>query len=423
MKRFILPLAILLGLVASVEAKNLKAVPVVVHDGWWTAPEQPVVRFNVSDTLNVGGQSNLRFVMTTDRDIYTPVVAVEETLTFAPGETKTLTFRPEVREPGVFPCFIEDDGKRIARFNIAFEPENIVSLPDSRPDIDAFWAEAYAELQNVAPEYQMIELKEKSGKYRKIYQVKMLSLGNDTVQAYLAMPVKKGKYPVHVYYSGYGAKPWNFDPDGRKDWIEMLVFNRGQGLNVPSNRYGDWITYRLDDPKEYYYRGAFMDCIRALDFVEQLPQADTANIFAEGGSQGGAFTLVAAALDPKHRLKAIAPYIPFLSDYPDYFKVADWPANAVLPKAREIGIDEKRLYENLSYFDLKNLARRIQVPVLMGVGLQDPVCPPHTNFASFNLIDTDKQFVIYPTLGHTVDYSDWSPRVQTWFSELAGNSK
>lgn len=421
MNKTILTIMAIAAAASSADAKNLKAEALMNHDGWWLAPEQPTVQVNITDTLGAEGRHELKFIMTTDRDIETPIVAVAQPIYINAGKSKTLTFSPRITEPGVYACFIEDDGNRILRFNIAYEPENIVSLPDSQPDFDEFWAKAYEELENVTPDYQMTEIKEKSGKKRKIYQVKMLSLGGDTVQAMLAMPVKKGKYPVHIYYNGYNAPVWDFDADARPDWIEMLVSNRGQGLNKPYNRYEDWIQYRLDDPNEYYYRGAFMDCIRALDFIEQLPQADVSNMYAEGGSQGGAFTIVAAALDPKHRLKAIAPYIPFLSDYPDYFKVADWPGNVVLAKAREIGLDEKTLYKNLSYFDLKNMARRIKAPMLMGVGLQDPVCPVHTNFSSFNLVDSDKQFVIYPSLGHTVDYSDWTPRVQGWFSSMINN--
>ncbi len=42
-----------------------------------------------------------------------------------------------------------------------------------------------------------------------------------------------------------------------------------------------------------------------------------------GGSQGGALTIAGAALD--NRIKAIAPSIQFMGDFPDYFKVEAWP--------------------------------------------------------------------------------------------------
>ncbi|MBO7640326.1 MAG: acetylxylan esterase, partial [Bacteroidales bacterium] len=45
----------------------------------------------------------------------------------------------------------------------------------------------------------------------------------------------------------------------------------------------------------------------------------------------------------------------------------------------------------------------IECPVLMGFGLQDPVCPPHTNFSGYNLIRTDKQWICFPFSGHHVE--------------------
>ena len=67
-----------------------------------------------------------------------------------------------------------------------------------------------------------------------------------------------------------------------------------------------------------------MDVIRAVDFVCSRAEADTSRIGA-GASQGGAFTLAVCALDD--RIAVAAPAIPFLSDYPVYFRIADWPAS------------------------------------------------------------------------------------------------
>ena len=39
----------------------------------------------------------------------------------------------------------------------------------------------------------------------------------------------------------------------------------------------------------------------------------------------------------------------------------------------------------------------------MGFGLQDPVCPPHTNFAGYNMIRTPKQWICFPFSGHHVE--------------------
>lgn len=395
-------------------AKDLKIDVPVTHNHWWNAPERACVKLVARDTLNHANASRLKLSVAKDLDKSTEIFSISRDLSLvAGGKSDTTTFEIALPEPGFYSCTVYDDNNPVKSFNIGYEPTNVVSLPDAMPDMDQFWQTALDELKQVEPQYTMTEIKEKSGKKRKIYLVTMRSWGGDTISGYLAMPIAKGKYPVHIYYNGYGAQPWCVEADARPDFIEFIPSSRGQFLDKPRNKYGDWIRYNLNDPANYYYKGAFLDCVRAIDFVAQLEKADTANIFAEGGSQGGAYTLAAAALD--HRLKAIAPYIPFLSDYRHYFSIVPWPANAVKEAAAQQGLSDQQMYTNLSYFDIKNLARRIKCPVLMGIGLQDPVCPPHTNMSSYNLIETPKQLIIYPTLGHTVDYSDWSPRVDRFF--------
>ncbi len=398
----------------SVSARDLKVDVPPVHDLWWNAPEVPALNIAVADTLGNANRSQLTFRLTTDRDKAHDLLRFSQSLNLAAGASDTVRVQLPMTEPGFYTCFIEDDGNVVKQINIGYEPENIVSLPDSKPDFDAFWDEALAELAAVPGEYKMTYSPEKSGKKRKCYMVEMKSWGGETIKGYVMIPVTKGKHPAQIYYNGYGSKPhWWLGADDRPDWVEFVTSSRGQFLSEPDNTYGDWIRYNLDKPREYYYKGAFLDCIRAIDFVEQLDAVDTRNIFAEGGSQGGAYTLVSAALD--HRLRAIAPYIPFLSDYRDYFKIVNWPADPVLEQARQLNMSEEQMYDNLTYFDIKNFARRITCPVLMGIGLQDPTCPPHTNMSSYNLLNVPKQLIIYPLNGHTVTYPDWNPRRSAFF--------
>ncbi len=249
---------------------------------------------------------------------------------------------------------------------------------------------------------------------RSVYLVEMRSLGGELIRGYYARPNKPGPHPAIINYMGYGAPAWRPRPDSRPDYVEFVLSVRGQALNLSDNKYGDWITYGLDDKNGYYYRGAFMDLVRAVDFVASRPEVDTAHIFAEGGSQGGAFTMVAAALD--NRIAAAAPTIPFLSDYPAYFSIVHWPAEPVVRKQHELGIPDEDLYRTLSYFDVKNFAGRITCPVIMGFGLQDETCPPRTNFAGYNLITSPKEYYCYPQNGHNVGRG-WGRIRDAFFAE------
>ena len=63
-------------------------------------------------------------------------------------------------------------------------------------------------------------------------------------------------------------------------------------------------------------------------------------------------------------------------------------------------LDEEKIFERLGYIDIQNLAKRIKGEVLMGVGLMDTICPPSTQFATYNKIESSKDLKIYPDFGH-----------------------
>jgi len=320
---------------------------------------------------------------------------------------KTLTIEKKAGEemvsfdPGLVPGFYTVDICG-SRFNIGCDPEKVVSLPDAREDFDAFWERNLRELAQVDPNYRLTLLPERSGQTRKVYRVDMLSWGGEPISGIYYEPVKEGTYPAFISYMGYNSDVWYNDPDSNPDRIDFTLCVRSQALNKTAGE--GWIKQGLSDKETYYYRGAYMDVVRAIDFVASRQKTDAGRIFAEGGSQGGAFTLVAASLDK--RIKAIAPFVPFMSDFPDYLEIAQWPANEILPEADRLGISREKLLETLSYFDVKNFTPRITCPVVMAFGLQDDVCPPHTNFAGFNNISSEKQWVCYPRSGHHVEQED-----------------
>lgn len=343
-------------------------------------------------------------------DFGCPVTTASKTVKFQEGKAVT-SFGLNL-EPGFYAAvlsLVNEDGSKVEidRTNLGFNPEQIVSDQDKQPDFDAFWEQTLAELAAVAPDYKFTLLEDHSNDVRKSYRVDMKSFGGEQVSGLLLLPTAEGKYPAVISYMGYGSDVWYADPSSNPDRIEFMLCIRNQAFNRAPGEKDDWCTRGLGDEYAYYYRGAFADAVRAIDFVCSLPQTDTERVVAYGESQGGALTLVAASLD--HRLKAIAPSAPFLNDYKDYFVLADWPGNWYIQAAKERGISDEDLYRCLSYFDVKNFTDRIQCPVLMAIGLQDTVCPPHTNFAGYNQIKTEKSWICYPAAGHNVwQQEGWS---------------
>jgi len=395
---------------------------VKIEDPDWVFEGEPVARIGIGVTNQLNKTINTVIKLKITTDDKQEVGEFSGKAKLKTGTDGVVWFRCRLPQPGFYRCSVwaEKEGLRGEEisFNIGYEPEKIESPVDAPPDFEQFWKTTRAELDNIKPEYQMKLLPDKSTGYRNLYHVTMQSFGNVTVEGYFATPKKPGLYPAIIGYMGYGSDPWMPGSDNNPEFAEFVLSVRGQGIQKVTNTYGDWIVYGLDSKENYYYRGAFMDLVRAVDFVVSRPEVDPEQIVAEGGSQGGAFTLVASALD--QRIKAAAPTIPFLSDYPDYFRIAPWPASAFTGYLlQNPGKTWDEIYRLLSYFDVKNLAPWIKCPVLMAAGLQDNVCPPHTNFAGYNLITSEKKYLVFPDQGHSVP-EEWYRIRMDFFKEKLG---
>lgn len=323
----------------------------------------------------------------------TPDVVLTKEVTIAADSTL------EVKLGKLAPGFYEVRLRDSIRWNIGVRPDAVVSAPDAQPDFDAFWEQTIAALDAIPLTVEWTEIPLYSNEKRTCFEVRYPSFDGGVSGGIISIPVAEGKYPVEIQYMGYGAPVYYFDPNAPANRIEFAVSIRDQGIFK-----GDqdrWIDRGLSSKETFYYRGAFADAKRAVDFVASLDKADADRIVALGESQGGALTFVSAALDS--RIKAIAPAVPFLGDYPDYAKIVWWPVHEVFEQADAEGIDREALFTMLSYFDVKNFAPRIHCPVYMSFGLQDPTCPPHTNFSIYNNLGTkDKHYFCVPTCGHAM---------------------
>ena len=244
----------------------------------------------------------------------------------------------------------------------------------------------------------------------------MRSFGDIRVRGWYEVPKSKGPHPVILRVPGYGG---NMKPIARfKDMIVFSFNPRGHGNSQedikgkPSNY---WIR-GLDDKEGYYYQGAYLDCVRAVDFLCSRKEVDPERIAVAGGSQGGGLSLSTAALDS--RISLCAPHIPFLTNWDLYFKTSHWPEMDKWIEAKESRTWQSTL-KTMSYFDTMNMAPWIECPVFMGVGLQDAICPPVTCFAVYNRVKGKKEYRVYPHAKHHVDKAH-HPLVFNWMRKHFG---
>ena len=427
---------------------------VPVTDNWVFTDAAPTFTIKVTNPYSEAVTAKAVVEIATDKMLYVTTATKSQELAAGASADVVVTL-DEMPAAGIYhaTATVNDD---LARgFYFAVKPTEIVSAPDKQSDFDSYWAAAKTQLTAVEAndECLLTEIPSRSTTNRKVYLVEMKSIADGTsgepvtVRGYYCEPQDGKKHPVIMHYLGYdsgyrpggeSSTPYCPGGDDNKDYAEFYLSTRGQSVNNRpaadradginkdfTNTYGDWFAYEFGNKDAYYYHGAYMDCVRALDFMASRATSDMQNLFAEGQSQGGALTVAAAALSG-YQFNAIAPAITFMGDFPDYFDITSWPG--YIAKQNQGTMSDADMYAFLSYFDTKNLATNISCPYITSVGLQDNVCPPHTNLAPYNNVKTpaaDKQIVFNPELQHQVKYDgeeNWNATYTAFFKKYIKNT-
>ena len=197
------------------------------------------------------------------------------------------------------------------------------SVGDIRPsakepaDFTAFWSKGIEEMRA----FPLTYTKEKADEYctDKIdcYLVKLtLNKQRQAVYAYLFYPkgAQPGRHPVVLCPPGAGIKtikePLRHKYYAENGCIRMEMEIHGIDPRLPKSAFDDisrafnskengYLMNGLDSPSRYYMRRVYLSLVRCIDLLTSLPEWDGRNVIVQGGSQGGALAIVAAALDSR----------------------------------------------------------------------------------------------------------------------------
>jgi len=285
-----------------------------------------------------------------------------------------------------------------------------------QPDIEQFWRETLlnASQQPLAPtleavDYPVPELE--------AFAVKYHGWQGAPVSAWYLRPPGRGPFPALVFYHGYSVNKYGIYP--YLPWVlqgyaVLTPDVRGQSGGTPdTSTYSDghargWLTKGIMDPHEYYYRGVYVDSVRALDFLASRPEIDMDKIGVTGQSQGGGLSLAVAALDGRPALAM--PGMPFLCHFERPLQISKaYPYWELADYLRHYPNRTDQVFKTLSYFDNMNLADWITCPTLLSVGLIDEICPPSTIFAVYNRLIGPRKIAVFPYHAHEEPQTHWQP--------------
>ena len=301
---------------------------------------------------------------------------------------------------------------------VAFSPEQLKPYTKNPIDFDAFWQNAIEKARKEVSVERLAVSKKKVDDYctdeTDMYLLKLKTDGRHSVYGYLSMPKANSqkpnaKYPVVLCPPGAGVKtikePMRNLYYAKNGFIRLEMDIHGLNPEMTAEQFKEissafdhengYLCNGLDDKDNYYMKHVYVACIRALDYLCSLPEWDGKNVFVQGGSQGGALSLITAGLDP--RVTACVANHPALSDMAGYLdnRAGGSPhfnkMNKMLTPAK---------VETMAYYDVVNFARRITCPVYLTWGYNDNVCPPTTSYIVWNLITAPKESLITPINEH-----------------------
>ena len=332
--------------------------------------------------------------------------------------------------PGFLRCIVIADvnGKRYRGLATAgFDPEKIVEATTNPADFSRFWEQAKADLAKIPLDAKMVLLPERCTENVNVYHVNLQNfrLGS-RLYGILCVPKKEGKYPALLKVPGAGIRPYNGDVAmAERGIITFEIGIHGIPVNLDLDVYTNlaagalngYQNVNLDDRDRYYYKRVYLGCVRANDFLIGLPQFDGTNLAVTGGSQGGALSIITAALDS--RVKSLGAFYPALSDLTGYLKgrAGGWPH--LFDKNNLSFNNKKEKIETSQYYDVVNFARLVKVPGMYSWGFNDEVCPPTSMYAAYNVITAPKSLYLSLETGHWT-YPEQNEIVNNWLLERLG---
>lgn len=306
------------------------------------------------------------------------------------------------------------DGKTYSHhIKVGFSVDEIRPCVKEPADFTEFWRKNIEEMRQTPLTYT----KEKAPEYctDKIdcYLVKVnLNKQKQSVYAYLFYPknAAKGSCPAMLCPPGAGIKTIK-DPLRHKYYAEngcirMEMEIHGLDPRLPASMFNDisrafngkengYLANGIDSRDRYYMKRVYLALVRCLDLLAGLPEWDGRNLIVQGGSQGGALAIVAAALD--NRVTHCIVNHPALADMAAY---AEGHTGGYPHFNKTAGILTGNNINTLAYYDVVNFARHVKADTYMTWGYNDNTCPPTTSYAVWNTLACPKEALITPINEH-----------------------
>lgn len=400
--------------VSAQPAEQQYKVAVYPASGEWNTVPSKDVTFNILVTKCNVPVDGVEVRYEVSQDMMSPVKKGTVKLKNGQASVKGGT----MKTPGFLRCrvFMKENGRNYeGKATVGFSPEKLEPVTIQPADFKQFWDSTITKARKWPLEPVMTLVPEKCTDKVNVYHVSFAN--NDwgsRIYGMLCVPKAEGKYPAILRIPGAGIRAYYGEIErASKGFIILEIGIHGIPVNLPSEVYNrlyrgglkDYYSFNLDDRERFYYKRVITGCVRAIDFIEQLPQFNGC-LATFGSSQGGGLSIITAGIDP--RVNALVSYYPALSDMAGYTKgrAGGWPHTL-----KDKKYHKPEIINTIAYFDAASFAREIKVPGFYTFGYNDMVCPPTTTYSVYNVINAPKELMITETTEH---YAYAEQHAATW---------
>lgn len=308
------------------------------------------------------------------------------------------------------------DGKTYEHhIKVGFSVDKIKPYTQEPQDFRSFWQKNVEELKQVPMSYTKELYKDYCTDKIDCYLVKLLidNMGH-SMYGFLFYPknAQPGKHPVvlcppgagiktikdpmrNKYYAENGFVRFEVEIHGLDPRISSETF--GEISRAFNDRNGGYLANGLENKDIYYMKHVYVGLVRCIDFLTSLPEWDGKNVAVQGGSQGGALSIIAAGLDS--RVTQCVANHPALSDMAGYAAKGGTGGYPHFCRQPQI-LSNKDCLNTLAYFDVVNFARYVKAPTYLTWGYNDVTCPPTTSYAVWNTLKCTKESLLTPINEH-----------------------
>lgn len=331
---------------------------------------------------------------------------------------------PAMQEAGFRHCTIQFEVEGVAykeTVKVGFGIHQIKPTIANPIDFDLYWRQVIKEARRTPLTVTETPMPELSTETVEVRMVRIPVFGEDScIYGYLSLPRDGKKHPVLFVPPGAGVKRIAPDMQYVKEGFVTLVAEiHGLPMNIPDSllarekgRIGNYVYTGIHARGDHYYKRVYAGCVRAVDYLMTLPEFDGTNVGVTGGSQGGALSIVTAALHEE--IDFLSAFYPALCDVSGYLhgRAGGWPRMFRTPTDHP-EVDRTRAIRTMAYYDVVNFARRIKVPGFYSYGFNDNTCFPTSVAAALNQIKAPKRIVTTPANYHW-RYAETNQTAKEW---------